>query len=214
MKPRVKEIIERCNGSILDLGCVQHTLKGIESDSWLHGKLTERFSYVIGIDILKEEVLELKKREYNVICADVENFKLNENFDTIVAGELIEHLSNPGNFLDSCHNHLKKDGKLILTTPNSFWIENTIRKIFGKLHINIEHTAWYDDIVLTQLAERHRFEVIEIKYIIERFNPSSITGYIWHKIIYPILLIMLPKGFTSRYLLFVLKKSMNSDESN
>ena len=212
METRIKEIIARCEGSILDFGCVQHSLESIKSDSWLHGKLAENFSNVVGVDILREEVQELEKKGYTVICANAENFELNEKFDTIVAGELIEHLSNPGNFLDCCRNHLKHDGKLILTTPNSFWVEYAVRKIFGKLYINPEHTAWYDDVVLPQLAERHSLDVVEVNYIIEMYEPGTITGFIWHKIIYPILLTILPKGLTACYLLFVLKKSIDPEE--
>lgn len=213
MDIRIKEILQRCEGSILDIGCVQHTLECVKNDSWLHGNLTEIFNDVVGIDLLKEEVKILNKMGYNVIYANAEKFVLDEKFNTIVAGELIEHLSNPGNFLDSCYNHLNENGKLILTTPNSFWIEHPVRKMFGKLHINPQHTAWYDDVVLPQLAERHQFTVVEVKYIIERYKPSTIKGFFWHKMIYPILLITLPASLTAYNLLFVLKKSIDLAES-
>lgn len=36
----------------------------------------------------------------------------------IVAGEIIEHLYNPFEFLKDCNNILKKGGRLIITTPN------------------------------------------------------------------------------------------------
>jgi 2-polyprenyl-3-methyl-5-hydroxy-6-metoxy-1,4-benzoquinol methylase len=45
------------------------------------------------------------------------NFK--DSFaDTIIAGELIEHLENPLGFLNECHRILKPGGVLIITTPN------------------------------------------------------------------------------------------------
>ena len=207
MERRIKEIIARCEGTILDIGCVHHSLENIKSDSWLHGKLTENFSTVMGLDFLKEEIQELKKIGYNVEYGNAENFELNEKFDTIVAGELIEHLSNPGKFLDCCRNHLKDNGKLILTTPNPYWIEYTVRRLFKKLYVNPEHTTLYDEIVLSHLAERHNFEVVEVKYIVERYNPSSIAGFFWHKIIYPLLLKLLPRELSHNDILFVLKKS-------
>jgi len=209
MERRIKEIIARCRGSILDIGCVQHTLKNIKSDSWLHGRLAERFNDVVGIDYLEEEIQELKKLGYNVKYGDAENFELNEKFDTIVAGELIEHLSNPGKFLDCCRKHLKDNGKLILTTPNPYWVEYIVRRLFKKLYVNPEHTALYDEDLISHLAERHHFNVIEVKYIIERFKASTLKGFIWHKIVFSILLRFLPEEFTANRLLLVLKKKQN-----
>ena len=208
MERRIKEIIARCEGAILDIGCVQHTLENIKSVSRLHGRLAERFNDVVGIDYLKKEIQELKKMGYNVKYGDAENFELNEKFDTIVAGELIEHLSNPGKFLDCCRKHLKDNGKLILTTPNPYWVEYTVRRLFKKLYVNPEHTALYDEVVLTHLAEKHGFEVVEVKYIVERYNPSSVAGFFWHKIVYPLLLKLLPKELSHDDILFVLKKNI------
>jgi SAM-dependent methyltransferase len=39
-------------------------------------------------------------------------------FDSIVAGELIEHLENPYQFLRSLHGVLAEGGRVILSTPN------------------------------------------------------------------------------------------------
>lgn len=57
MKRRIKGIIERCEGTILDIGCVQHSLENIRSDSWLHGKLAEKFSNPTEIDTFKDKNL-------------------------------------------------------------------------------------------------------------------------------------------------------------
>ena len=40
------------------------------------------------------------------------------DFDTIIAGEVIEHLLEPYRFLIECFRILKPEGVLILTTPN------------------------------------------------------------------------------------------------
>ncbi len=74
----------------------------------------------LGIDIEEKEIIKMKKEGYNVICANVETMQLNLKFDVIIAGELIEHLHNPGLFLNTLYEHLRDEGKLILTTPNPF----------------------------------------------------------------------------------------------
>lgn len=39
-------------------------------------------------------------------------------FDAIVAGEVVEHLEAPYDFLRSCHGALRRGGRLVLSTPN------------------------------------------------------------------------------------------------
>ena len=46
------------------------------------------------MDILSSEENVLKKG-YNIIKGNAEIFDFEEEFDIIIAGELIEHLSNP-----------------------------------------------------------------------------------------------------------------------
>ena len=204
MERRVKEIIARCEGAILDVGCVGPP-DAIYSDfyPWLHGKLVEKFSNVLGIDIQKEAIEELKKQGYNVICCDMENFETDEKFDTIVAAEVIDYFSNIGNFFDYCRKHLKDNGKLIITVANPFKIELFIRKIFGKeLNVSPGHVAWYDEIVLSQLARRHGFEVVDVEYIIKKYNPNTISGFVYHKIVFPILQRILQDDIMATYILF------------
>lgn len=207
---RTREIIARCRGSILDVGCVgsfpENLEEKIQNNVWLYRELEKRFKRVVGIDIAKEEIPKLKKIGYNVQYGNAEDFELNEKFDTIVAGELIEHLSNPGNFLDACRNHLKEDGVVILTTPSAFCFEYFVKKCFGMLQINSEHSAWYDEKTLTQLAERHHFDVVGVKYIIYRYKPSTIKGFVYHRIVFPIVARILHDELTAQTLLVVLQK--------
>ena len=42
----------------------------------------------------------------------------NEKFDLIIATEVIEHLEDPNDFLDTCISLLKQEGNILLTTPD------------------------------------------------------------------------------------------------
>ncbi len=42
-------------------------------------------------------------------------------FDTIVAGQIIEHLMAPYQFLADCHRILKPKGRLVLSTTNPYF---------------------------------------------------------------------------------------------
>lgn len=179
---RVSTILEQINeGSVLDVGCVQHDADKETDPNWLHQHLYACADEVLGLDYLEKDVEKLAEQGYNVTFGDAENLSLSRRFDTIVAGELIEHLSNPGSFLDCCREHLVDDGQLILTTPNVWGVTYLKRLLFaGEVHCNEEHACWYDRRTLRQLLERHGFDV-EIEFVKPQNTSSTpIPQMCWH----------------------------------
>lgn len=213
MQRRIERIIENCDGDILDIGCLQHGLEYTKNDDWVHRILCEHFKNVVGIDIL-DDVLELRAQGYEVHVADAENFDLRRKFDTIVAGNIIEHFSNQGLFLECMKKHLKSGGKLVLTTWNMFWIEYWVRKFSGKLDIHEGHTAWYDMVVLKQLVTRHGFTVKKEEFVVEeeKYKPKTVFGFFWHGLLMPILRKVLPKEMLCDRILVVLLANEQESE--
>ena len=162
---------------ILDLGCVQHSVKNASNDDWVHGKLYDIGDKVIGLDYQKEAVEQLRDRGYNVISGDAENLDLDERFDVIIAGELIEHLSNVGRFLDGVREHLRPDGELILTTPNPWAFHRFKQALFGSVYCNEEHTCWFDERTLRQVTDRHGFEITQLDYV--KASDPGITSLLY-----------------------------------
>ncbi len=58
------------------------------------------------------------------------------SYDVVIAGEIIEHMTNPIFFVVECHRVLKNNGIFILTTPNICGLKSRIYMIFGKLPSN------------------------------------------------------------------------------
>src|SRR5207247_1682017 len=76
--------------------------------------------------------------------------------------DLIEHLSNPGGFLECVKRHLREDGVLCLVTPNAFSLNSAFKTLLGmRVNINPEHTCWHDRNTLRQLLARHGFAIVE-----------------------------------------------------
>jgi len=103
---RVKFALKNIGGKILDVG---YSIGGI------HGKFIEKFGKenLYGIDI------ETKKNTEHYKNANAEKIPFqSEMFDSVFAGELIEHLENPRHFVKEVSRVLKKSGSFILTTPN------------------------------------------------------------------------------------------------
>lgn len=168
-----KEMLPLIKGKdVLDIGCVEHTheAKAI-NPFWVHNFLNDN-SNVLGIDILKDSINILNKKGYNMKEANAETFELKKKFDVIFAGELIEHLSNPGLFLQQSKKHLKKNGLLILTTPNTFYAPRAagcMIKINDDPEVNDEHTNWFSPSTIKTLLSREGFNVTSLK----RFDAAS-----------------------------------------
>ena len=163
---------------VLDVGCTTANVEEERRNTWVHGFLLEHAKSVMGFDILKENVKKLQEEGYNVVCANAETFELNRKFDVIFAGDIIEHLSNAGLFLDQCKKHLKKDGKLIVNTPNSFSVYNLFKNAFllrANPHTNHEHICYYTPRTIGELISRHGFRI-------EKYEFSDICGTLLGKI--------------------------------
>ncbi|MBA7657757.1 Ubiquinone biosynthesis O-methyltransferase [subsurface metagenome] len=152
---------------VLHLGCVDYPLLyyRIKSGTWLHGKIMQAAKKVIGIDNAKNEV-EILKEKYNIdniFYGDVE--KLIEYdflpFNIVIAGEIIEHLSNPGLFLDTIKRFLLPDGILIITTVNAFCLRRIIRIPLGIESVHPDHKYYFSHSTLSTLLKKHDYTVQE-----------------------------------------------------
>lgn len=150
---RIKYILDKCkNKNVLHLGCLNH-LDGAQSEN-LHGELAAICRNLVGVDILFSP---------NMVQANVET--MNDNlgkFDVIVCGELIEHLFNPGLFLDNIKKYMANF--MIITTPNCFSIRKSFPAIFQIEKVRNDHTCWYSIKTLSNLLKMKGFEITEISY--------------------------------------------------
>ena len=63
--------------------------------------------------------------------------------DLVVAGEVIEHLDDPGSFLDGLHALVAPGGLLVVTTPNASGLVNAAA-LLGNLEVNHpDHVALF-----------------------------------------------------------------------
>lgn len=96
-------------------------------------KLMKMGYNVIASDIDDNVLLKAKEKGLKVINFDVmEPFPFdNDTFDGIFAGEIIEHIYDVGAFLSECNRILKKNGLIVLTTPNLATLQDRIKFLFG-----------------------------------------------------------------------------------
>ena len=171
IKSRAEEILNAINFSgkkVLDLGCIGWELETKEYGglAFIHQKIKKVAKKLVGIDINKKAIEKYKKRGFDLRSHNLEEpFNLKEKFDIIVAMEIIEHLNNPGIFLESIKRHLDKKGVLILSAPNaqgvSFFFQRLLKdKISGVA--TDDHTHWHSKETLGVLLKRKGFKIKKI----------------------------------------------------
>ncbi|MDA7484372.1 methyltransferase domain-containing protein [Planktomarina temperata] len=170
---RLEYIVNNCYGKdVLHLGCTNspETKRRLNEDTLIHDKIVNVAKSVIGID-LDEYALQLMRDagRNNLYYGNVEqlsNIELPiEKYDTIVCGELIEHLPNPGLMLEGCRSLLKHNGELIISTQNTFAMKRFFRvMLFGQEIIHKEHTAYFSPATLDRLCSMYHFDIGELYY--------------------------------------------------
>lgn len=159
------------NKHVLDIGPAElvGTINQHKFERWIHHRLADAAASLIGLEKNAEQVQALVRKGFDIREGDAEEFRIGVNFDIVVAGELIEHLSNPGRFLNCARQHLVKDGKLLLTTPNRFSIlalDRVIRTGNVPTYTKpiAKHVAFFDEDSLTSLLNRHGFGRVQVDY--------------------------------------------------
>lgn len=154
---------------VLDCGGVDHdafAAKQAKGD-WLHALVAARAKSVLGVDILAENVERINAQgRYRFMVADAEALPFREEFEVVLAGELIEHLFNPGRFLASAWRALTPGGLLILTTPNAHRLTSFLHILLRNRElIHPEHVSLFSPSALTALVERHGFQITQTRLL-------------------------------------------------
>lgn len=142
---RLKKMASFAKGKVLDVGFAQQPNPYLQGD-------------VYGFD---REQTRTPLNYTATIIDDVENLsKMGETFDTIIAGEVIEHLYNPARFLSDCYRILNPAGRLVLSTPNPYypplvWLE---RLMIRRFFYTEDHVFIFLPRFLVRLMERQRFQ--------------------------------------------------------
>lgn len=152
----------RKTNSVLDIGFWGQGIT-LDNPRWPHNALKKSANEVYGIDL---EFDETQFPTPHYIKASAEDFDFPKKFDVIFAGDLIEHLSNPGLFLQSCKRNLAKNGRVIISTPNVFNLFNMASKLTRyEPIVNKDETTYFSFRLLRQLAGKNGFKVISYDYV-------------------------------------------------
>lgn len=166
------ELIKRVSTGkrVLHLGCTNwpYTLEAIDAGTLLHKDLADVSRELYGFDYDQEGIDVLASKGYdNLYRADLENLdevSLDTKFDVIIAGEMIEHLNNPGRFLHGIKRFMNRETRLVITTINAYsgmrFLVYGLRGQGGNLEpVHPDHVSYYSYSTLRLLLQRHGFTV-------------------------------------------------------
>lgn len=163
---RVDYLKQMCRGkTVLHLGCTNwpYTLAVLEDESLLHLELQTIARELWGFDADEAGLKLLRERGVkNLYRADLEQLdrlELDQQFDIILAGEMIEHLSNPGLFLRGIKRFMRPDSTLVITTINAYcgfrMFVYGLRGRGGRAEpVHPDHVAYYSYSTIHHLLSR------------------------------------------------------------
>lgn len=152
----------------------------IERNQWLHKLLINNTKLCVGIDIDKNSVDHLVNEFsiQNIYALDIENDEIpaeivNEKFDYLILGEVLEHTDNPVQFLKSIHAKFNLSTKaIIITVPNAYDISSLNEIRFHKEFINTDHRYWFTPFTLAKVLSQSSYSDFNFEFS-QTFMPSS-----------------------------------------
>lgn len=153
---------------VLDIGCLDETaLLKRDTGYWLHGRVAAAAREVIGIDSSPQIPPEgIRTGDTSIIYRGngVDPDPPDERaaaVDLIVAGEFIEHIEAPLDFLRNVKRRYP-GRELVVTTPNGSAFANTFLGVFGREAQHPDHVHIFSYKILHTLCLRAGFSDWEI----------------------------------------------------
>jgi len=166
---REVEILRLCKDKkVLHIGCADAPYTTQRGDYLLHtrlGKVTDR---LWGIDLSPEGCSLLGKLGFNnILEGEISTYTqelIKENFDIILAGEVIEHTENPGSFLKDIAKVMTSNTVLLLTTVNTPSITSLIFSLMRKEKVHPDHNYYFSYYTINHFMKKCGLIPSEIYY--------------------------------------------------
>jgi 2-polyprenyl-3-methyl-5-hydroxy-6-metoxy-1,4-benzoquinol methylase len=183
-------VLDRCrNKRVLHMGCVDTGLleERLQRGQLMHQRMSQVAAELWGTDINVAGLETLRKHGFNhLFAADASKIGnvselLSANFEVIVASELVEHLDNPGLFLDSLKALMQpKKTELIVTVPNAFKL-NTLRGLLGRVeYVHPDHNYWFSYYTIQNIITKHGYHISEaVMYV---YQQSLMKRLLWNAV--------------------------------
>lgn len=143
---------------VLHVGCADHleliALKRREG-RYLHDRLVESASRVIGSDVNREALDAMKSHGFTDLYVP-EDVPRDARIDIVLAPDVIEHVDDVGRFLEGLSTY---GCDVVITTPNAFRLQN--RTQWRRECINSDHRYWFSPYTLARALMSSGYQIQE-----------------------------------------------------
>lgn len=153
---------------VLDIGCFDETaLAKRDTDHWLHGRLAKTAKRVVGVDSSIKIPDGGLRTASNAAIHRGDGVHVDavvmggDRFDVVVAGEFIEHLESPLEFMRDIKARMP-GVQLLMSTPNGVCFANTLLGLIRREVQHRDHLQNFTFKILNTLCMRAGFKEWEI----------------------------------------------------
>jgi len=137
---------------------------------------------VSGIE-LSQEAREASEKEFGIqpFPGSIKEFDSSHQFDSVAFFDVLEHMHDPVETLQTIHAMIKPGGLLVLAVPNS---ASWVLKFLGARWEDLqransgEHLYFFNSATLRQILEKTGFEVLDVKTMGRYFK----LGHLCHRL--------------------------------
>jgi len=197
------KIYKTPGGRLLEVGCAH---------GWFLDVASESFE-VLGIEPDQAVFNAVSQRHPDTRCGYFPDaLAEEEKFDIIVFNDVIEHIPGIDSIIRQCHQHLNKDGLLVLNLPNSQGVFYKLSKLLAKISLpgSFErlwqvglpspHLHYFNPVNLGHLIAQHGFEpraqgelpTLALDGLYERISYTGNQGFVTRAFIYTAVALSLP----------------------
>jgi 2-polyprenyl-3-methyl-5-hydroxy-6-metoxy-1,4-benzoquinol methylase len=152
--------------TVLDIGCSN----GVFGERLIK----EKECTVDGIEIDKGDIAEAKKKLRKVYEINIENqpLALQETYDVVFMGDVIEHLARPAETLTKVKGLLKPDGIFIFSIPNITHMLVRLMLLGGKIDygrtglLDETHLHFYNSAEIKRVLNAAGFSIVLLDYTV------------------------------------------------
>ena len=207
IKERVKD------WDVLHVGCTDYpmTKERLKSGHLLHEKIRYSAELVKGIDLDHASIELMNTAGFNdVSFMDAEAMTFKDQFDIVLAGDVVEHLSNPGKFFEGAAKALRDNGVLIVAVPSALSLAQIKAWIFNREDVHKDHVAYYSPKTLAEAARREGFLPVGLTYTVQSDGEGE--GRLF-RFIRNMAVRMIPQGAPSIIMEFKLERFIRNSDS-
>lgn len=153
---------------VLHIGCTDYPLtqSRIRNKTLLHSLIASRAQKLIGCDKDESglEVMRSLMPQHLFSSVDIETNNAfciyeKDDFDLVMAPDVLEHLESPGAFLKNLH-YFSATVSFIISVPSAFSLKRFgYLALTGREHVHPDHVAYFSVSTLTRLLQGSGFKI-------------------------------------------------------